>query len=40
MRFADFGVDADFGFCIDGLVVVDIRRVKARKRQRYIGGND
>lgn len=40
VRFADFGVDADFGFCIDGLVVVDIRRVKARKRQRYIGGND
>lgn len=40
VRFADFGVDADFGFCIDGLVVVDIHRVKARKRQRYIGKND
>jgi putative hemolysin len=40
VRFVDFGVDADFNFCIDGLVLVDTARVKARKRQRYIGSGD
>nr|WP_210395973.1 lysophospholipid acyltransferase family protein [Motiliproteus sediminis] len=37
VRFLDFGVDADFGFCVDGLVLVDLERVKAHKRQRYLG---
>lgn len=37
VRFLDFGVDADFNFCVDGLVLVDTDYVKARKRQRYIG---
>ncbi len=37
VRFLDFGVDADFNYCIDGLVLVDIDYVKERKRQRYIG---
>jgi len=37
VRFIDFGVDADFNFCIDGLVLVDLEQVKARKRQRYMG---
>ncbi|TCK08465.1 GNAT family N-acyltransferase [Marinobacterium mangrovicola] len=37
VRFLDFGVDADFNFCVDGLVLVDTQQVKARKRQRYIG---
>lgn len=36
VRFIDFGVDADFNFCVDGLVMVDLEQVKARKRQRYI----
>lgn len=36
VRFLDFGVDADFGYCIDGLVLVEVDRIKARKRQRYI----
>lgn len=34
--FLDFGVDSDFGDCIDGLVMVDITRIKAKKRVRYI----
>lgn len=37
VRFLDFGVDADFNYCIDGLVLVDIEYVKAKKRKRYIG---
>ncbi|KEA65717.1 putative hemolysin [Marinobacterium lacunae] len=37
VRFLDFGVDADFNFCVDGLVLVDTQYVKDRKRQRYIG---
>ncbi|MBV0932831.1 lysophospholipid acyltransferase family protein [Marinobacterium weihaiense] len=37
VSFLDFGVDADFNYCVDGLVLVDTHRVKARKRDRYIG---
>lgn len=37
VSFLDFGVDADFNYCIDGLVLVDTHKVKARKRDRYIG---
>jgi len=37
VRFLDFGVDADFNYCVDGLVLVDTDYVKARKRRRYIG---
>lgn len=37
VRFLDFGVDADFNYCIDGLVLVDIQFVKEKKRKRYIG---
>ena len=36
-RFLDFSVDADFGYCIDGLVMVDVEQVTASKRARYIG---
>lgn len=36
VEFLDFSVDADFGYCIDGLILVDIHQVKARKRDRYI----
>lgn len=34
--FLDFGVDSDFGDCIDGLVLVDVTKIKAKKRLRYI----
>lgn len=35
-QFLDFGVDADFENCIDGLVMVDITKLKAKKRERYL----
>lgn len=37
VRFLDFGVDADFNFCVDGLVLVDMHYLKQKKRQRYLG---
>lgn len=37
VRFMDFSVDADFGYCLDGLVVVDVARLKPDKRRRYLG---
>lgn len=37
VRFLDFGVDASFNYCVDGLVLVDLDHVKAKKRERYIG---
>ncbi|WP_151702782.1 lysophospholipid acyltransferase family protein [Nitrincola alkalilacustris] len=36
VRFLDFSVDADFGYCIDGLVLVEVDKVKSKKRQRYM----
>lgn len=37
VRFLDFGVDADFGYCVDGLVLVDLERIKEAKHKRYRG---
>lgn len=37
VRFLDFGVDADFGYCIDGLVLVDLNLIKESKNKRYRG---
>jgi putative hemolysin len=34
----DFGVDAEFGYCVDGLFIADLTRLKPAKRQRYLGG--
>lgn len=36
-RFLDFSVDPAFGNCVDGLVLVDLRRLKPAKRARYLG---
>lgn len=36
VRFVDFGVDADFNYCVDGLVLVDIKFLKEKKRNRYL----
>ena len=33
----DFGIDPDFNHCIDGLVWVDVSRIKPHKRARHIG---
>lgn len=37
VRFIDFNVDANFGNCIDGLVMVDLQQLKPAKRKRYLG---
>lgn len=37
VSFHAFGVDTGFSYCIDGLVAVDITRLKPEKRARYIG---
>ncbi|WP_372869876.1 GNAT family N-acyltransferase [Shewanella sp.] len=39
VSFADFGVDPDFNHCIDGLVRVDLTRLKPKKHERYIGAH-
>lgn len=36
VSFLDFNVDPDFNNCIDGLVIVDINKLKPKKRKRYI----
>jgi len=38
VRFLGFNVDANFANAVDGLVMVDIQRLKEHKRKRYIGG--
>lgn len=35
-RFLDFSVDPSFGNCIDGLVLVEVTKIRAKMRQRYI----
>ncbi len=37
VRFLDFGVDPDFSHCVDGLVLVDVDKLKPHKRARYMG---
>jgi putative hemolysin len=36
LRFLGFGVDPSFGDCIDGLVMVEVSKIKQKKRKRYI----
>jgi hypothetical protein len=36
-RFLGFNVDPAFSYCVDGLVWVDVQKVKAAKRARYMG---
>ena len=38
-RFLAFGVDPDFANCVDGLIEIDLHRIKPRKYQRYIAGD-
>ena len=35
-RFLDFGIDESFGNCVDGLILVDIHRIKPHKHKRYL----
>lgn len=37
VQFAGFNVDPAFGDCVDGLIVVDLAKLKDNKRRRYIG---
>jgi len=34
---ADFGIDRDFGNCVDCYVIADVTMIKEKKRLRYIG---
>lgn len=34
--FLDFNVDPAFNYCIDGLIIVDVKRIKRKKRKRYM----
>lgn len=36
VQFIDFGSDPDFNYCVDGLVLVDLTRLKTSRYQRYI----
>jgi hypothetical protein len=36
VSFSAFNIDPDFQNCIDGLVIVDIAKLKARKKARYM----
>lgn len=36
VQFLEFGVDPDFSDSIDGLVLVDVQRLKEKKRRRYL----
>jgi putative hemolysin len=38
-NFLAFGVDPDFAGAVDGLIMVDLARLKPRKRARYIDGD-
>lgn len=35
-QFLAFNVDPDFGYCIDGLVWVELDKIKPKKRERYL----
>lgn len=36
-RFLSFGVDPDFNNAVDGLIEVDLHRLRPKKRERYLG---
>lgn len=36
VRFSDFGIDADFGHCVDGFLVVEVPKITDKKQSRYI----
>jgi len=37
VQFLDFGEDPDFSGCVDGLVMLDLAKLKPAKRARYLG---
>jgi hypothetical protein len=38
--FLAFGLDPGFGGCVDGLVMVDLERMRPAKRERYLGAGN
>ncbi len=36
VSFLDFGVDPDFKNCVDGLILVDVTKIKDEKKERYL----
>ncbi len=36
VQFVDFNIDPDFSDCVDGLVLVDLHKLKETKRKRYL----
>ncbi len=36
VKFLAFGIDPDFNDCVDGLVMVDLNKLKEKKRKRYL----
>jgi len=36
VKFLDFGFDPDFANCVDGLILVDLSKMKEEKKERYI----
>ncbi len=34
--FSDFNIDPEFSDCVDGFVIVDIEKLKPKKRNRYM----
>lgn len=39
VKFYDFGYDMEFSNCLDGFIVVDLSKLKPKKRDRYIASN-
>lgn len=35
-KFLCFGIDPEFGYCIDGLILTDLKMLKPKMRERYI----
>lgn len=40
VAFLDFGVDPAFAGCVDGLIRIDLQRLRPAKRARYLGDGD
>ena len=36
LKYLDFGIDGDFENCVDGLILIDINKIKEEKKNRYI----
>ncbi len=39
-QFIAFNIDADFNYCVDSLIIVDLDKIKVKKWQRYVGSTD